>query len=399
MESRRISSHKINPVRKHKGRVIPHGAKAVVVSCNMVTAYGYGVDTCWQGILSGKTAVSILTRFNTRAFQSDYAAEIKGLKYLQKDSLVMQMLKVLFSNSSISIPEDSMIILATTKGEIDILEKNLLKGIGDASKCNLNYLLKKVLRLTRVKGGGIVISAACASSAAAVARAAAMIRSGQKDCILVIACDSITEFIFSGFSSLMALDRLPARPFDKDRAGLSLGEAAAYALMMSKTRAKKERREILGEIAGWGLSDDANHMTGPSRTGDGLVLAIKKAVKTAGINETDIDLISAHGTGTVYNDAMEIKAFNTVLKGKKRPVYSLKGGVGHTMGASGLLELNIAFRALKEKIVPPTVNLKEADRDADGWVSTHARVVRKSKNVLITNAGFSGINAALILSV
>ncbi len=372
--------------------------RAVIVSCDMITAYGHGTDACWNGILSGRTAISAFNRFGESVFQSECVATIGGLEYLQKDSLVIQMLRLLFSGFFVSIPKDSRLILATTKGEIDILEKKLLKGTGDASKCNLNNLLKKVSRLVGINDNGIIISAACASSSVAVARAAAMIRSGYSDCVLVVACDGITEFVLSGFSSLMALDKVPAMPFDKNRGGLSLGEAAAFALVMSDSRAKKEKRKILGEVKGWGLSDDANHMTGPSRTGGGLALAIKKAMKMAGISENKIGFIAAHGTGTVYNDAMELKAFNAVFKGKKKPLYSLKGGLGHTMGAAGLVELIIALRALKEKKVPPTVNLKDPDEDAAGWVSSMQRPLVENKKALITNAGFSGINAALVLA-
>ena len=103
-----------------------------------------------------------------------------------------------------------------------------------------------------------------------------MIRSGRSDCVLVVACDSVTEFVFSGFSSLMALEKIAAMPFDKNRSGLSLGEAAAFVLLMSEHRARKENREVLGEVLGWGVADDANHMTGPSRQSEGLILAIEK---------------------------------------------------------------------------------------------------------------------------
>lgn len=371
--------------------------RAVVVSCDMITAYGHGADACWNGILSGRSAITKVDRFSTKAFQSDSAAIVSGLDYLGRDSLVMQMLKLIFNKAADLIPGDSRLVLATTKGEIDILEKSFLKGTGDASGSSLKHLLKKVSRLAGVKDSGLVVSAACASATAAIARAAAMVRSGISDSVLVAACDSVTEFVFSGFSSLMALDKVPARPFDKERSGLSLGEAAAFVLIMSEVRAKKEKRRIIGEVKGWGLSDDANHMTGPSRTGEGLALAISKALKTAGITEREIGLISAHGTGTVYNDAMEMGSFNSIFKGKKRPVYSIKGGLGHTMGAAGLVEFIIALKALKEKTVPPTVNLKTADDDAKGWVSRRKRGVGPNKMALLTNAGFSGINGALVL--
>jgi len=394
MEGRRISPSRITPVRK-KGH---NWVKAVIVSCDMVTAYGQGTDACWKGILSGKTAISRLNRFNTRAFQSDYAATVKNLRYLQKDSLVKQMLKSLFSKTSALIPKDAKLILATTKGEIDLLEKKMITGAGDVSNCSLGHLPGKVSDLAGVKDTGIIISAACASSTTAIARAAAMVRSRLTDCVLVVACDSITEFVFSGFSSLMALDGFVARPFDKNRSGLSLGEAAAFAVIMSESRAKREKREMIGEIAGWGLSDDANHMTGPSRDSEGLILAIKKALKTACVKEREVGFISAHGTGTVYNDAMEIRAFRAVFKNEKTPVYSVKGGIGHTIGAAGLVETIIALRALKERKVPPTVNLEDVDNDALGWVSPGQHPAEENKKALITNAGFGGINAALVLA-
>jgi 3-oxoacyl-[acyl-carrier-protein] synthase II len=224
-----------------------------------------------------------------------------------------------------------------------------------------------------------------------------MIRNGHEDCVLVVACDSITEFIFSGFSSLMALDNRPAMPFDKHRAGLNVGEAAAFALLMSDERAAREKRPVLGTLAGWGLSDDANHMTGPSRESEGLILAITKALASANAAPGDVGCISAHGTGTRYNDEMEMRAFHSVFQKKERPVYSIKGAIGHTMGAAGLVEMLIALRALRVGIVPPTVNLTEPDDDAAGWVLNQQQAVREQTLALVTNAGFSGVNTALLL--
>jgi len=370
--------------------------KPVVVMADMVTPYGRGTEACWQGLLNGKTALARVTRFKTAAFHSDYAGIINGLRYHEGASLVMQMMELLFEG--VVIPEDAKLLLATTKGEIDLLEQSMLEHRGDAADAIVTRLIRKVAGLTRTKDAGIVISAACTSSAAAAAQAAAMIRNGNADCVLVAACDSITEFIFSGFSSLMALDSEPARPFDKHRAGLNVGEAAVYALLMSEERAARENRPVLGTMAGWGLSDDANHMTGPSRESEGLILAISKALASAGAGPGEVEFISAHGTGTQYNDQMEMRAFRAVFKDATRPVYSIKGGIGHTMGAAGLVEMIIAFRALRERIVPPTVNLKEPDADAVGWVSNQQQAVREQAFALVTNAGFSGVNTALVLA-
>jgi len=372
--------------------------KVVVVASDIITPYGMGVDACWQGIMANRTAVTRLTRFKTRAFHSDYAGSIEKLVYHGKYSLVMQMLTLLFNRNAELIPRDSKLVLATTKGEIDLLERSILEGIGNVAESSLECLLEKVVELTGVKGGSIIVSSACTSSAAAAARAAAMIRRGYAECILLVACDGVTEFLFSGFSSLMALDKSPARPFDANRAGLNVGEAAAFALLMSEERAQREHRAILGEIAGWGLSDDANHMTGPSRESEGLILAVNKAFRSAGIGQQQIGFIAAHGTGTVYNDAMEMRAFHSVFKDRKLPVYSIKGGIGHTMGAAGLVEMIIAQQAQRENVVPPTVNLKKVDDDANGWASPLQQPIKCDTMALMTNAGFSGVNTALVLA-
>jgi 3-oxoacyl-[acyl-carrier-protein] synthase II len=261
----------------------------------------------------------------------------------------------------------------------------------------LNVLLSRVRETAGVTDPGIVVSAACASSTVALARAAGLVASGIRECVLVVAFDAVTEFIYSGFSSLMALDRGPARPFDKNRTGLSVGEAVAYALVMSGARAVRERRGIEGEIAGWGISCDANHMTGPSRDGVGQAAAIKQALARAFISPAEIGAMSAHGTGTVYNDSMEMKGFRSVFGDGPRPVYSVKGGIGHTMGAAGLVEALLAMRAMREGAIPPTVGLELVDPEAAGWVQREARTIGKGKIVLSTNSGFGGVNAALVM--
>lgn len=371
--------------------------KAVVVLCDMVTAYGWGVDACWNGVMGSQTAISRLTRFKTDSFASDCAATVNGLTYHKEDSLSIQMLRPMLNKARYSIPEDSRLMLATTKGEIDLLEQEILKGGGDVAKSALIRLLKKISDIAGVKDKGMVVSAACTSSSAAIARAASMIRSGVTDCVLVAACDSVTEFVFSGFSSLMALDKKAARPFDRERAGLTIGEGAAFALIMSEARARREGREIIGEIMGWGISDDANHMTGPCRNSEGMIMAVQKAFGKAGTDESSISFIAAHGTGTVYNDAMEINAFQAVFKDKK-PVYSIKGGIGHTMGAAGLIEMIVAMRSLRQRNIPATVNLNEAGNDAVEWVFSRQRSIDEKGMALMTNAGFSGINTALVLA-
>jgi 3-oxoacyl-[acyl-carrier-protein] synthase II len=243
----------------------------------------------------------------------------------------------------------------------------------------------------------MVVCAACASSSAAVAQGAAMIHAGDRDCVLVVATDNVSEFVASGFSSLMALDRDMARPFDRNRKGLSLGEATAFVLLMSGARASRENRPVLARVSGWGLTSDANHITGPSRDGSGLAIALRKALASAGVSAEEVGSICAHGTGTEYNDSMEMKAFKSVFTSKALPTYSLKGGIGHTMGTAGLADIIVAIEALKEGIVPPTVNLREIDEEAVGWASPEPSECDRAVTVS-TNSGFGGINCAVVLS-
>lgn len=369
--------------------------KSVITDFNVITPYGLGLDACWAGLLSGTSMLAEVDRFDTAAFRSHVAGIVPGLEYHQGKSLVFQMLEKLFPTTGTNIPTDARLLLASTNGEVDLLEKAVLNGSDDVRESGLEFLLGKTRALCGVDAPGQVIASACISSTAALAMGAAAIAAGECDCVLVVACDPVTEFIYSGFSSLMALDPDGARPFDANRAGLSVGEGAGYVLLMSEERALRENRSVAGEIAGWGLSSDANHMTGPSRDGSGLARAIQCSLRLAGLDEKKIGFISAHGTGTQYNDAMEMLAFKSVFS-TRRPIFSIKGGMGHSMGATGLIETALVTRAFDEDTVPPTVRMAEADENAEGWVSAKAVGVT-CEFALKTNSGFGGVNAALVL--
>ncbi len=368
-------------------RLIP-----VITDYDLITALGKSIHPCWEQLMQNKTGIKKVDRFNTDHFQSQFAAFVEGLDKNQTDSLVMQMLKKVFKPNQKF--KDSFLILATTTGEIDLLEKSLLNSGCDYKESSLAILLNKVKELTGTKEG-MIVSSACSSANSALAHAGWLISSGEKDSVLVVACDSVSEFVFSGFSALMALDKERGRPFDKNRAGLTVGEGAGYIHLTSRQKAVRENKTSQAELLGWGINNDANHMTGPSRTGEGLSLAIDKAINTAGINKQDIGSVCAHGTGTLYNDSMEIKAFKRSFK-DKLPTYSVKGALGHTMGASGLVEAIINIKSLEEEIIPPTVGLEEVDQEAEGWVKNEPQTFNKNISLSV-NSGFGGINAAILL--
>ncbi len=363
----------------------------------MITAYGPGTETAWDALFGGRSAVRQAPGFAREGFMSQKAAVLPGLSGTER-SRVMNLLAPPLERMAPHIPVDSALLLATTTGEMDLLERGVLSGDlrmqKEAHPLNLLAAVKKRIGLS---GPAEVVSSACVSSSAALARAADMVESGRCTSVLVIGCDALSEFVFAGFSTLMALSPQPSRPFDRNRDGLNPGEAAAFALVMNPGRAKRENRPVTARIRGWALGCDANHMTGPSRNGEGLARTIKKALFRASVPACDVTSICAHGTGTAYNDAMEMKAFKTVFGKRPRPVYSIKGGTGHTMGAAGLVETLIAAESVKKHIIPPTTGLSEPDSEAVGWVSPEHVELSDNHTALTTNSGFGGANSAIIL--
>ena len=245
-------------------------------------------------------------------------------------------------------------------------------------------------------GTAVNISAAFASGTIALARAAMMIASGRADAVLVCAADLVSEFVFTGFSSLGALSHAPCTPFDRNRRGLSLGEGAAAPLLMSSERAMRDQRDCLAKVVGWGAAADATHITAPARDAAGLVASILQALAAAGLAAEEICAVSAHGTGTVYNDMMELTAIDRVFGERRVAVNSVKGAIGHTLGAAGAIEAVLGVLSLSRGILLPTAGFRDPERGAAGRVSPQPRAL-KGDVLLTTNSGFGGINAALLI--
>jgi 3-oxoacyl-[acyl-carrier-protein] synthase II len=198
----------------------------------------------------------------------------------------------------------------------------------------------------------------------------------------------------AGFSALKAMDPAGCRPFDRGRAGLSPGEAGAAIILVEAGRVPAPAITLRG----WGASNDANHMTGPSRDGAGLARAMQLALETAGLKPEAIDYINAHGTGTVYNDAMESQALRRVFGDASPPVSSAKGMLGHTLGAAGVIETILCVLTMQERLLPGTPRLTVPDETAPPNLLREPRPAARLHHVLKLNAGFGGINGALILS-
>ena len=368
-----------------------------VVDLGLISAYGDGVACCADGLLARRSALARAGDMFPAPLREMPVGVVPGL--VRGAGRLVRLLERLFCVGH-SIPCDAVIYAATTVGEIDALEAAVRAGkTEDTDEGRVSTLGARVAALlNRSPVKGLTFSAACASSTAAVAMAASAIRRGEISCALVVGCDTISEFTLSGFSALMALDACGARPFDVYRKGVSLGEAAAYVVLMSEERAVQEGRDVQGYVHGWGMTCDANHLTGPSRDGVPLADAIEQALSLSGMATDDVDAICAHGTGTLYNDQMEMLAFQRTMKQRKVPLFSVKGGMGHTLGAAGLAEILLSLEFLKRGMIPATIGMSEASPEAVGWTSTEAQAILKDGVILTTNSGFGGVNVALIVS-
>ena len=367
---------------------------AVIADYGVVTAYGRGTNALCDGLMSGRSAIGRCHGIGTAFLGNLNVGSVPLESDDTSSSRVIRLLEELFADKTPVAPPDSALIVATTTGEVDLLETAVSEK-RDARCAALSALLPKVRRLAGVEGSGMIVSCACASSTAALTYAASMLRDRRAEVVVLVGVDCLSEFVLSGFASLMALDEGIARPFDRDRAGLSVGEAAGYVVLMSAERATREGIVEKGIVRGGAMTNDANHMTGPSRDGGGLATAIRKALIVSDRDPESVAFVAAHGTGTVYNDAMEMKALRTVFSACV-PTFSLKGAIGHTMGNAGLAQAIVALECLHSGAIPPTVGLSHPDDAARGWVSPCSQKV-DGNIAVVANAGFGGVNAAVVL--
>ncbi len=341
--------------------------------------------------MSSQTAIRCCDRFPVDHFDCKRCAAAELMPRKNGESLLWGLVEPLVG--TIRGWDADFLVLGTTKGEVDLLEREC-RGNSSVLDYSLDSLLRKMFARLCIKHG-CVVSSACASSSLALARAAETTAAGKYKRIAVMGVDIVSEFVFSGFSALQALSSdnsspTPVKPFDSRRDGLAIGEACAAVLLEGTEYSKGD----IGGLVGWGAASDANHVTGPSREGDGLVAAINAALALARLSPEDIAAVCAHGTGTSYNDSMEMAAYKKVFK-KEIPVFSVKGSIGHTMGAAGLLESIVSLKALERRTVPPTVGFKTPDSLSDGWVSDMPQKIQ-GDYILKTNSGFGGINTALV---
>ncbi|MHA4810358.1 beta-ketoacyl-[acyl-carrier-protein] synthase family protein [Flavitalea flava] len=294
--------------------------------------------------------------------------------------------------------EKTILILSSTKGNISLLETPTGEARTNTHELSDRISMTTSARLVAAYFGfvnpPVVISNACISGIMAILTGMRLIRSGRYGQAVVAGADVISKFVLSGFQSFQAISPGHCKPFDKDRDGINLGEGAATVILSSQKQYAGGTGGI--KISGGAISNDANHLSAPSRTGEELGYAITKTIKDSGLSAADIDFISAHGTATVYNDEMEAKAI-TLANLQSVPVNSLKGYYGHTLGAAGLIETIVSLQSLKEGLVLPTLGFEYPGLTEPLNICT-GLLSGAFNNCLKTASGFGGCNAALVLS-
>ncbi len=372
--------------------------RVFITKAEVVTAFGTGLDLLYHGLKDGQNGFSTISQFDTSPYVSSLAGMIPGLFPEKTPAGGKEPARILtLADHLISrigpVDSGTLVITASTKGGIELaagqpeapLPQNLM--VSDLP----GYIAGK-LKIDRT---GFNINAACASSTIALAKAAQMIRNGSEETVLVCAMDLVSEFVFSGFSAIGAMAPGSARPFDVSRRGLTLGEGGAVLMLMNETQLKQTGSLPLAEISGWGIAGDASHLTAPDRYASGLKLAMKKACNTAELAVEQVRVISTHGTGTLYNDAMELTAICDLFEPNQVIAHSIKGTIGHTLGAAGAIEAALCVKLLETRCLPGTVGLTEPEPKAKPMFRPHSQEF-DTGSILTTISGFGGINAALV---
>ena len=326
----------------------------------------------------------IETKTLEKAFQKLDSKDI----FTRLEQMMILSLTQVIKDSNLVLNERVGLIISTTKGNIDALDDD---NSFPESRAYLSELAKTIQNFFKFQNEAVVISNACVSGILAIAIAKRSIMEGTYDHVFIVGGDILTPFILSGFNSFQALSDQACKPYDQERVGINLGELAASVLVTKDAdNLCKESVKILGE----GSCNDANHISGPSRTGEGLYRSIQSAFKESNIQPEDIDYISAHGTATSFNDEMEAIAFNR-LDLSLVPLNSLKGYFGHTLGASGLVETIVGMHSLYNNRLYKSLGFEKLG------VSQPMNVISKTTDkelhtFLKTASGFGGCNTAVI---
>lgn len=367
---------------------------------NIVSAFGFDTQSAIANIKNEVSGLQLVDNPNlfpepfcsslvpTEQLQSAFESLNPKGPYTRLEQMLLVSLEKVLTKSQLELTDRVGLIISTTKGNIDVLSAD---SSFDKKRAYLGELGKTIKSFFGFTTEPIVLSNACVSGVLAIAIARRFIRQGRFDHVFVVGGDLVTPFTLSGFQSFQALSTTACRPYCKTRTGINIGEVAATALVTkSGDGLAEEAVKVLGDAS----CNDANHISGPSRTGEGLFRAVQSALNEAGKLPEEIDYISAHGTATVFNDEMEAIAFNR-LGLQNAPMNSLKGFFGHTLGASGLLETIVGMHSLHQNTLFVSKGFIELGVSKSLNVITKT-VSKEMTTFLKTASGFGGCNTAAI---
>jgi len=404
--------------------------RVVITGAGLVTPTGIGTETVWKNICEGRSGIGPLTRFDPNGFETKIAGEVKGFNpelYIDKKEIKRMDLFVQYAiaatkealeDAQLNIAPENCeqigVIVGTGLGGLPTLEKYhkvlLEKGPGRISPFFIPMLIAnlasgQIAIQFGPKGPNTCVVTACATGAHCIGDAFRAIVYGDAEAIIAGGAEAnITPLTVAGFNAMKALStrneepEKACRPFEKNRDGFVVAEGAGILILEELQFALKRNAKIYGELIGYGYTGDAYHITAPSPHGEGAVRCMRMAIKDAGLKPEDVDYINAHGTSTTLNDLTETQAIKTVFGeyAKKVAISATKSMTGHLLGAAGSTEAIFSLLAIRDSIIPPTINYDVPDPECDlDYVPNVAR--RQPLTVVMSNAfGFGGTNATLV---
>ncbi len=405
--------------------------RVVITGLGAVTPLGNNMEAAWEKLLHGSSGIGRITRFDASAFPCLIAGEVKrfdplgfmsGKEAHKTDPFIQYALAAALmavENAGLSLTPHSAlrtgVLVGSGRGGVTTMEKNMTELLAKGPKgvspfftpmSLVNMASGFISMKLGTKGPCLDVSTACATGTHALGEAMKIIQRGDADVMLAGGAEaSITPLVLAGFCRARALSlrndepEKASRPFDKHRDGFVLSEGAGVLVLEELGHAQKRGSSIYAELAGYGLSSDAYHYTKPDPAGDGPGRALVLALSDAGMRPEEIDYINAHGTSTVPNDRVETLAIKRTCgdHAYKLAVSSSKSMLGHMLGAAGAVEAAITSLALRDGMVPPTINYETPDPECDlDFVPNKARK-ENIQAALSLSLGFGGINAALLI--